>query len=175
MSKMRVVGGLRDLRREVLQTACIVTGEFAQEGEALVPAIVQVEEKSGRKYSISGMVQRYIVGCAAGRLDTEGRKVLSVSSKDVTVAIRENKSGVLFMDGTVNGNKAEGWMTADDLVSAKEVERRQSNKEVNRLRPDQARNINERNAEVMDRWAAIRKMRENARQMRLKKAKRATA
>lgn len=164
---MRTIGGLKDLRRVMLTSICLVTGE---ETDKLTPAIVTVMH-NGQQMSLSGMVKE---GIKAGRKDQEGRKVISIVRKDVTVALRENKSGVLFMDGTVGGTPNEGWMDADAILAAKEAEREKSSQEVNNLDAGQTKAILGRHNEVMERWDAIRQARERARAARLKRHVRAS-
>lgn len=166
---MRTIGGLAALRKVGLQDSCIITGEF---GGALKPAIVKVKTKDGREMSLSGMVRD---GIKSGRRDHEGREVLSIIRKDVTVAIRTNKDGVTFMDSSVKGS-GDGWMSADDILRAKEVERAKADEVVAKtsITETRSRHIGERSRSIAEMWGGIRSVRTQARNLSVNRAKRAS-
>lgn len=164
MSKMKTIGSLKDLRRKNLTEVCVVTGKQA---EGLAPAMVTVEVAGGGQMTISGMVAPKV---KAGMKDQDGRKVLSVVRKDVTVALRENKSGVLFMDGTVGGDPKEGWMTPAAIVAVKEAERERSVQALSSIDKARAKNILQRAQDIREMWSGIRQARQKSRQKRLKRA-----
>lgn len=165
--KMQTIGSLKDLRRKCLTEVCLVTGKSSPD---LRPALVKVALPNG-EMTISGMVCREV---QAGMTDQEGRKVLSVVKKDVTVAIRENKLGILYMDGTINGDPKEGWMTPDAIVAAKEAERERSVQAISGLDGSRLKNILKRTQDIQKMWAGIKQARQRAQQKRLKRHKRAS-
>lgn len=87
---MTIIGGLQALRTDLLLNTCLITGKR----DSLRPAILMLEDETGRPMEEHGMVHRSV---RAGRRDSSGRKVISVVRKDVKIALCKNGRGISFV------------------------------------------------------------------------------